>query len=309
METLEAIDFKKLQEDFPFVYDVLVIGGGVSGLSTAIEAADKGLSVVIIEETGVLSVLEVVSRFRELGLLSQSDVFSKSRVEYLLKDKNIHVMYSKVVSVFELSSRVKKICTQNGIMLAKTVVFATGITFRKRETPNVHLDLAIDPMMDIVYYMGKNLAVLGNNIHAFRIAEYFSPLVRKVHLVLETEVAEVSAETSERLYSLANVSVSNERFFDLVGEEQIEKILLTNGEVLDVDCVFDCSLSVANTFFIEEELLYKDNYLQVNEDMETAIPGVYAVGSCRINSNSMSVSAINDAHLAVRAIERYLLVY
>ncbi|GEM_PF-6990759 len=309
MQTLEKIDFQKLQDEFPFVYDVIVIGGGTSGISVAVEVADKGFSVLLIEETGLLSVLEVVSEFKELGVLFKSDVFSKSRVETMLKEKNIHVKQSKVVSVYEIAERVKKVFMSDGVFLGKTVVIATGVTFTKREVPNVNLDLSIDPMMDIVYYIGKSIAVLGGNIHALRIAEYFSPLAKKVHLILESEIFEASAVMTDRLYSLANVTIYKQKFFDLIGDTCIKKIMLDNSDTITVDCVFDCSYPLANTFYISEERMYKNNYIEVNEEMESSIPGVYAIGACRLNSNSMTVSGINDAHIASKAIERYLLVY
>ncbi|MEI7942629.1 MAG: NAD(P)/FAD-dependent oxidoreductase [Candidatus Riflemargulisbacteria bacterium] len=307
MHTLEKLDLRQIQNDFPFVYDVIVIGGGISGLSIAIESADKGLKVILIEETGICSVLEVVSEFKELGILASSDVFDKSRLELLLKQRNIHIKQSKVVSVFELSERVKKVCAIDGMIFGKTVVVATGVTFKKRDIPNATLDLAIDPMMDVVYYMGKNLAVLGNNVHAFRIAEYFSPLVRNVNLILEAEVAEVSSTIVERLYALDNLSIHKQTFFDLIGDGRIEKVILDSGDTLDVDCVFDCSQPIANTAFLEE--MGSKGYLSVNDEMETSIPGVYAIGACRLGSNCMSVSAINDAHIATSSIERYLISY
>lgn len=308
MQTLEEVDFKLIQNDFPFVYDVVIIGGGIAGISAAIEATDRGLKVLVVEETGLMSVLDVVTNFREIGMFADSDVLSKNRLERIMKEKNIHIKYSKVISVFELAEKVKKVHLMDGIFLGKTVIFASGVIFRKRKVPNPNLEFAIDPMMDIIYYIGKKISVLGNNIHAFRIAEYCSPLTATVDFIIENEFPQVCPLTAERIYALGNLKVHKQKVFDIIGDNRIEKVLFENGDTIETDVVFDCSHPVSNTVFLNDENLLENDFIAVNVDMETMLPGVYAIGACRKDSNFMTITAINDAHVVVRAIERYLLI-
>ena len=109
------------------IHDMIVIGGGPAGYTSALYAARAGLDVVVIERMSVggqMAVTDTIDNYSgfaegipgwELGMKMQAGAERFGAV----------TKYAEVKSL-ELSGAVKKIETASETLLAKTVVIATG---------------------------------------------------------------------------------------------------------------------------------------------------------------------------------------
>jgi thioredoxin reductase (NADPH) len=308
MKTLEKIDCEFLHEDFSFVYDLVVIGGGISGISAALEASDRNLRVLLIEECQLLSIMDSVPEFKDVGIFANSDLFQKIRLESILNLKDIHYRQTRVANIMDLSEKVKRILVYDGTIFAKSIIFATGIKFTESRVYE-NFQPIIDPIMDVVYYIDKTIAFIGENVYSFRIVEYLSKLVKEIHFIIGNTPIKVSPSLMDRVSLISNVKIYNNNCNIITPLDSYKKIILDNDDVLEIETIVDCLKPIANIPALSQKIQMDNGFLCVDKNMQLNVPGFFAVGSCRKDFDCSICSSINDARLAVNSVENFLLTY
>ncbi len=153
--------------------DLLVIGGGVSGLVAALAAASNGLEVVLVDENQNLG-----------GSLSYDNAGSDSNKKLLdellakvAESNNIHV-YTGAYAAGYYADHMVPVVTANGItrVRAKAVIAATGVfeqcpVFHNNDLPGVMLGSAAQRLVNryAVKPFNKGVVVTAN-AHGYRVA-------------------------------------------------------------------------------------------------------------------------------------------
>ena len=150
--------------------DVLVLGGGISGLSAALEAAAGGARVAIVDEATQLG-------GEDSSLLPDERSTRRTLIEAVRGNAAISVFCSTVaagyyadhwVSLFE-SGRLTK-------MRARSVVFATGViaqpaVFRNNDLPGVMLASGAARLVSRYRVSpGRRVVMIAGNLEAYRIS-------------------------------------------------------------------------------------------------------------------------------------------
>ena len=295
------------------IHDMIVIGGGPAGYTSALYAARAGLDALVIERMsagGQMAVTDTIDNYSgfaegipgwELGMKMQAGAERFGAV----------TKYAEVKSL-ELSGAVKKVETTSETLLAKTVVIATGAGPRElgvdREGEFVSRGVHYCAHCDGRFYKNKVVAVIGGGNSALEDALYLSRLASKVYLIHRRDSFRASKiyvdalEKSSNIEFLANSSVS-----ELIADERVTGIRLSDGRELEVNGLFvSIGRKPASEIFRGQLDLDECGYIIADESTRTNIAGVYAVGDVRTKPLRQVVTAVGDGAVAVHFAEEYL---
>lgn len=137
---LGKVDFKTPAIKTPKQYgfcDILIIGGGISGLSAAIEASKSGKKITIVDEGQILG--------GTANLISENAEKAKTYIKELQALSNVTILTSTYAAGYYADNWIPLIDAEKMTkMRAKTVIFATGgyeqpAVFRNNDVPGVAL--------------------------------------------------------------------------------------------------------------------------------------------------------------------------
>ena len=295
------------------IHDMIVIGGGPAGYTSALYAARAGLDVVVIERMSVggqMAVTDTIDNYSgfsegipgwELGMKMQSGAERFGAV----------TKYGEVVSV-ELEGRVKKVKTSSDELLSRTVVIATGAGPRElgieREEEYVGRGVHYCAHCDGRFDKNKVVAVVGGGNSALEDALYLSRLAAKVYLIHRRDSFRASKIYVDALAKSTNIEfLANSSVSGLIADERVNGIRLADGRELEVNGLFvSIGREPASEIFRGQLELDAGGYIVADESTRTNIDGVYAVGDVRTKPLRQVVTAVGDGAVAVHFAEEYL---
>ena len=300
------------------VYDMIIVGGGPAGYTTALYAARAGLDAVLLEKSapggqmGLTGEIDNYPGFEEgidgftLGLKMQKSAERFGAV----------TRYAEAISA-DFSGKIKKIQTAGGIFLGKTVVLAMGasprnlgLTGEKELTGRgVHYCAHCDGR----FYKNKRVLVVGGGNSAAADALYLSRLAAKVTVSHRRNALRAERAYREPLEKLPNVEfLWNSVVTAFLPEGKAVgarvKNLLSGVETdLAADGIFvSIGRKPATEFLRGTPATDKNGYLIADETARTTIDGVFAVGDIRTKAVRQIVTAVSDGATAVHFAEKHL---
>jgi len=302
-------------------YDVVVIGGGAAGMTAAIYAGRARLSTLLLEKTlmgGLATYTNEMENYPGFPEGSSGEglmkLFEKQMKKFQVKTKLAEV------KEFDFSKDTKIIKTFRTDYHAKTVVIATGgkprLTGAKGEDKFLYgRGISFCATCDAAYYTDKEVIVIGSGDAAIEEAIFLSRFAKKIYIsVIHDEgimdankVAQEKAMRNDKLHFIWNTVVD-----EFVGSDDLDTVVLRNtktGERIPVK-VDGCFLFIGylpNTEDFSSVVDLSDRgYIITNENMETNIPGVYAVGDVREKTLRQVATAVGDGAIAGYMVERYI---
>ena len=295
------------------IHDMVIIGGGPAGYTSALYAARAGLDVVVIERLSVggqMAVTDTIDNYSgfadgipgwELGMKMQAGAERFGAV----------TKYAEVKSL-ELSGTVKKVETASETLLAKTVVIATGAGPRElgveKESDYVGRGVHYCAHCDGRFYKNKVGAVVGGGNSALEDALYLSRLAKKVYLIHRRDSFRASKIYVDALAKSTNIEfLANSSISELIADERVTGIRLADGRELAVNGIFvSIGRKPASELVAGQLDLDEGGYIVADESTRTNIEGVYAVGDVRTKPLRQVVTAVGDGAVAVHFAEEYL---
>lgn len=301
-------------------YDVVIIGGGASGLTAGIYCGRARLNTLIIEQALVGGIatntndIENYPGFPEGisggGLM---DLFHKQAKKFDVKFK-----LTNVKSV-DFSGDVKKVETFRNIFEAKSVIIANGSKPRVVGVPTeeqfLGKGIAFCATCDAASCTDKEVLVVGSGDAAIEEGMFLTKFASKVKVsvlhdegVMDcNEIAKAAALANPKMEFLWNTVVDSYE-----GGEKVERVNLKNlktGEIMPVDC-YTCFLFIG---FIPNTDIYKGiikmtdkGYVITDEEMRTNVPGVFAAGDVRDRFLRQVATCVGDAATAGVMAEKYI---
>jgi len=264
-------------------YDVVIIGTGPAGLQAAIHAARKKTSVLV------------------LGRERRSSVYGAHIENYccitgvtgeeLLKQGRNQVKASDGVFIEEDVTEIKPL--ERGFMLrleggseisAKAVIIAMGIFRKKLKVPGEKeflgrgVSYCVD--CDANFFKGERVALVGGKSAAVSGALTLLFYASEVHLIYDE--LDVSEALAGQLSNSAVIVHPQKKIKEIAGKDAVQALVLDDGSRLDVSGVFielgaKGAIELAGTLGValDPETM---QYIAVNRNQETNIPGIYAAG-------------------------------
>lgn len=300
------------------VYDMIIVGGGPGGYTSALYAARAGFNVLVLEKFsagGQMALTHQIDNYPgfEDGIdgFSLADKMKKQAERFGARSEN-----AEVIKV-NLTVNPKEIETAKRTFLSKTVLLASGANPRElgvdKETELIGRGVAYCASCDGMFYRGKTVVVVGGGNTAAADAILLSRIAKKVIIVHRRDTLKATRIYHEPLMNAENVEFKwDSTVTELLYEDKITGVKIKNvktGEesIIDCDGVFVSVGRKPATDFLGSQLdLDENGYIIADETTKTSIPGVYAVGDIRTKQLRQVVTAVSDGAMAVHSAEEYL---
>ena len=295
-------------------YDVLIIGGGLAGLTASIYSARYGMTTGVIElMMGGASIinLEKIENFpgfvegisgAELGPAAQEQAMNVG-VDFIMAE----------ASGIKTDGDYKVVSTDSGDYRAKAVIVAAGSQLKHLGIPGEeefngrgvsHCATCDGPM-----FMGETVGVVGGGDSAADEALTLTEYAEKVMVFHRRDELRAQKILQDRLLRNPKIEmVWNAELQEIIGEDtvsgvKIKNVVTNHEETIGLTGLF-VYVGLEPNSGIAAEVSKTDNagHIDVNLSMETSTQGVYAVGDIRQSSARQLVASAGDgATAAVRA--------
>ena len=299
------------------MHDLIIIGGGVAGMTAAIYAARSGLSTLIIEKAGfggqaaLTAKIENYPSYKEIeGWQLAADV--KAQVDALgVESRSADVTgLSKENNSFTVS-------TDTEHYQAKAVIIANGVRRRELGIPGEDAfrgrGVSWCAVCDGGFFRGKKVAVIGAGNSALGDAIYLSNLCEEVYLIFRREYPTATKSYLDQLEKIGNIRLIPRRIpIEIKGGFAVGSLTVKNIDTdeeseLAVSGVFEAiGLIPDNELFKELAELDDHGYILTDAEMRTKTPGLFAAGDTRQKSLRQIVTACSDGAQAATAAHEYL---
>lgn len=299
-------------------YDAIVIGGGPAGMAAALYLVRAGVKTLLVEK------LSPGGQMLMTEELENYPGFPRGIKGYELGDRMAeHLQGYEVDRIFDEVREVKVGEGEHSILIGdewintRSIIFATGVTFRKLYVPNeeklLGRGVSYCALCDGNFFRDKVVAVVGGGNSALEESLYLSRLVRKIYLVHRREEFRGLKCYQDKCYADPKIEpVLNSVVSKILGDDDVNGIEVQNvktGEYseIELDGVFIFVGFDPVSKFLPPEIELDDwGFIKTDCEMATNIPGIYAAGDIRSKNCRQVVTAVGDGATAATAAFAYL---
>lgn len=299
------------------MYDLIIIGSGPAGMAAAIYAKRAQLNFVILERTfagGQIINTYEVENYPGIKTLSGMDLSNMFREH--VESLGASIDSDDVVSL-NISGKVKKVITTKNTYETKTIILATGATWKKLgaegEEKFTGRGVSYCATCDGAFYKDKEVVVVGGGDVAVEDAIYLARICKKVYLVHRRDELRAVKGLQERLFTNKNVEILWDSELDeIYGDEFVEGVTIYNNKFKDktnikIDGVFVAVGTIPNSQLLNGKVEMDDNnWVITDEWCMTNVKGVFAAGDVRKKVLKQVITAASDGAIATYGAERFI---
>lgn len=318
-------------------YDLIIIGGGPAGLTTAIYASREGADVLVIERSalgGQASITVGLDNFPGFPEGISGQEFSE-RVSQQARRFNVEILQAVDVERLALEEGYHEVYTSDGRHYhSKAVLVATGASYRRLEVPGeeeyIGAGVHFCATCDGPFYKGaKEIVVIGGGnsaveegLHLTSFAEKVIMLVRGDRLTASRFAMDKVNEPGSRVEVRYNTAVTALEGQDsklktvkicnpLTGlEEELHPAaaFIFIGQVPNTDVLKDYAELDPYGFVMTGHDITHGTRMPETEPLpfETSVPGIFAAGDVRHGSTKQVASAVGEGAAASISIREFL---
>lgn len=290
--------------------DLIIIGAGPAGMSACLYASRAGLDVLILDGSapgGKLNVTAQIENYPGLKPTPGPEIaftMYESAMNFGTK-----MAYEEALDIKDHGDY-KEVITAKQTYQAKYVLIATGTKERQmnleKENELVGRGISYCAVCDGPFFKEQDVAVIGGGNSALEEAMYLATLCHKVHLVVRRDVFRADKVIQDRLSKVENIEVhfkrkpkeileQNQKVCGLLienSDDQTTEELKVNGifPFIGLDPMTQCAKSL--------NIVSENGYIDANENMETAVKGIFVAGDVRNKQLRQVVTATNDGAIA-----------
>jgi len=308
--------------------DVAIIGGGPAGCTCALYTSRADLKTVILDKNpnvGALAITSHIANYpgvdKAMTGLELLDQMRKQVIDYGTEYRRAQVFLIDVEDGDGIKYS-KTIYTPEATIKARSLVLASGAMGRSSkpfpgEEDYLGQGVSYCATCDGAFYRDSEVAVFGVTLEAIEEATFLTKFASTVHWITPSSPWEKEDEHVKDLLSSPNVKHWTKT--KLIGVEgdvsgvvgvKVKQRGQEEDEIIPVEGAFIYASGGGNqpiTDFIQNKVkLNEDGGVKVNEDMETSIKGVFAIGDIRNTVYKQVVVAAADGCIAAMSIDKYL---
>ncbi len=288
------------------MYDIIIIGAGPAGLTSALYARRANKKVLVLESKAYGGQIINASNIENYPGIENITGFDFATNLYnQVKKLNCEIKYEKVDKIDENLN----VTTNKNKYKSKSIIIATGVMHRKLELENenklIGKGISYCATCDGNFYKDKTVAVVGGGNTALIDAIYLSNIAKKVFLIHRRNDFRADYKYVEEIKFKNNVElILNHTITEIIGHNKLESIEITNQnnqtkELLNIDGLFVAIGQIPNNDFLKEIIELDENGYIISEDgVHTNINNVYVAGDTRIKELRQLSTATSDGAIA-----------
>ncbi|MEQ2876573.1 thioredoxin-disulfide reductase [Enterococcus asini] len=300
------------------MYDVIVIGAGPAGMTAALYASRSNLSVLLIERGapgGQLNNTAEIENYPGFDSIMGPELAMKmyegtSRFGV----KNEYGIVNKV----ENHEDYKEVFTEEKSYQGKSVIIATGCVHRKLGVPGEEVfagrGVSYCAVCDGAFFRNKKLLVIGGGDSALEEAIYLTQFASEVVVVHRRDALRAQKIIQDRAFANEKISF----LWDSVVESiEGNDMVVTNAQIKNVKTGEVHSEACGGIFiyvgldplsapFENLGITNEAGWILTDENMKTAIPGIFAVGDGREKGLRQITTAVGEGGIAGQQVFLYL---
>jgi len=292
------------------MYDVIIIGGGPAGFSSAIYTSRYGLKTLLISETLGGQIIESFDVENYPGIKKTTGMELMNTMQEQAKEFGVEIK-NEIVTKIE-NNKTFKI---NDKYESKTIILAQGMKRRKLNAKNeeefTSKGVSYCATCDGAFFRDKIVGVVGGNDSAAESALLLTKYAKKVYIIYRKENLRAEKYLVDKINKEEKVEIiPNTNVSEVNGEKLVESVTFDNGKEFKLNGLFIEIGFVADTTLPEQLKieLDKDKLIKVNPDQSTSTKGAFAAGDCTTGSNKFNqiVTAASEGIIAAESVYKFL---
>jgi len=302
-------------------YDVIIIGGGVSGLTASIYSSRsflKTLNIAGFPAGGQLMWTTEVENFPGFpeGIMGPDliDSMRKQAIRFGTEffDENV----VSITGSYETGFVVKT--EGNTEFSTKSLIIAVGSSPKKLNAQGEDRlsarGVSYCAVCDGAFFKEKAVAVVGGGDSAMEEANYLSKYASEVHVLVRGDENGMKASAIMREKAKKNPKVKfhfNTQIKEIKGDKFVDSVdlIAADGLVssLPLSAVFVAIGWKPNTDFLGD-LVAKDSlgYIKITNQTNTSVPGIFVAGDSADPRYRQAITAAGTGAMAAIDVERFL---
>lgn len=298
--------------------DVIVIGAGPAGMTAALYASRSNLSVLLLERGapgGQLNNTAEVENYPGFDRIMGPDLAEKMYAP--LEKFGTQHAYGIVQSLKDQGDY-KEVSTDSETFKAKTVIIATGCEHRQLGVKGEHefagRGVSYCAVCDGAFFRNRKLLVIGGGDSAVEEAIFLTQFAEEVVIVHRRDELRAQKVIQDRAFANPKISF----IWDSVVEEIVGDNMMMTGAIIrnvKTEAVHEekaggifiyVGLDPLTEAFRGNGITNEDGWVVTDDEMRTAIPGVYAVGDVRDKTLRQITTAVGDGSIAGQQAFAYI---
>ena len=325
----------------PF-YDLIIVGGGPSGLGAAVYGASEGLRTIMIEREATGGQAGTSSRIENyLGFpkgLSGSDLARRATAQ--AERLGAEILTAQEVTKVRVEDSYRIVTLSDGAELScHALVIATGVSVRELKVPGIEAVTGAGvyygaAVTEAAHYRDEDVFVVGGANSAGQGAMFFSRYARKVTMLVRSSALEkgMSQYLVDQIEATENIEVlTRAEVIEVHGQDRLREITFKTidsgetqtspaaalfvfiGAVPHTNLVADVVEMNRAGFILTGPDLIRDGRRPKNWPLtrdpyllETSVPGIFAAGDVRQGAIRRVASAVGQGSVAISFVHQYL---
>lgn len=292
------------------MFGIIVIGGGVSGMTSALYGLRNNKKVLILEGSSIGGQIaqspkvENYPTYKEIsGSKLSDDLFEQ------ITAHGVEFEFDNIKNIEKLEDNTFKVVGEFGTYEGLTVIIATGVKHRKLKLPNeeklIGHGVYYCAICDGPFYADKEVTLIGDGNTALQYALLLSNICSKVNLVIMFDRFFGDENLIKAVEKKENIEITrNSKTIELIDDgENLTAIKFARKdgstfEILDTPLFVAIGQIPDNDKFKNLADLDNQGYFDSDETTKTKTPGLFVAGDCRRKPVRQVATAIADGAIA-----------
>ena len=302
------------------VYDVIIIGTGVTGLASAMYAARLGLKTLIIGEMpgGTIALTGTVENYP--GFVSIDGQKLAQLIENHAMDYDVDILIDIVEKISVKKSEIFTVHLEKKEFNSKTIIFATGTKVRKLGVPGEKeffgKGVYYCALCDAHHVKDKTIAVIGGGDSAVKEANLLTEYAKKIYIINNEEKIHPEFSNSRKLQEHIQKNkievINSIEVKEIKGKDSVEKVIFNKqykgSTELELGGVFIYIGLIPLSKLAGDAgiSLNSKGEVVINQNSETNIPGFYAIGDVTNTNLKQAIIGVSQGVTAAYYAHEYI---
>jgi thioredoxin reductase (NADPH) len=299
------------------VFDIIIIGGGPSGLSAGMYCTRAGFNTLLIEKIGTggqLMLTDLIDNYpgfhEGITGFDLQERLKKQAIKF-----GLNITYDSVKGIEKKDSDFF-ISTSEKQYTAKSVIIASGAKHKelgvKGEKEFAARGVSYCGTCDGPFFKDKNVVVIGGGDTALTEAIYVSKFVKNLTIIHRKDRFRAVCNLVNKIENIPAIGKSfNSVITEIKGDNKVRSVIIKDivtqeTREIETDGVFIFIGIIPNSDFINLPILDNEKFVITNNKMETSIEGLFACGDIRSNAFRQIVCAASDGATAANYAGEYI---